>query len=68
VKILIQIEIFECILDKSGGVMGQVQKTLLESGEGGRHIRCPKLESPVYETGYSSFDWTEKYGGTLEKA
>jgi hypothetical protein len=46
-KILIQIEIFDRISDMSGGITRQVWKTLLESGEGARHIWCQKPDSPV---------------------
>jgi hypothetical protein len=46
-KILIQIEIFDRIPDKFGGITGRVRKTLLESGEEAGHIRCPKPDSPV---------------------
>jgi hypothetical protein len=58
-KILIQIEIFAKRPDMSKWITRQVQKTLLESDEEAGHIRCPKLDSPVYKTGYSDFDRTE---------
>jgi hypothetical protein len=45
----------------------QVQKSLLESSEGAKHIRCPKPDSLVCKTGYSSFDRTENYGRTKGK-
>jgi hypothetical protein len=63
-KILIQIEIFAERSDISGQITGQVQKSLLESSEKVGHIRCPKLDSPIYKTGYSSFDRIENYGRT----
>jgi hypothetical protein len=45
----------------------QVRKSLLESSEGARHIRCRKPDSSVCKTGYSGFDRTENYGRTKEK-
>jgi hypothetical protein len=43
----------------SGRITGQIWKSLLESGEGAGYIRCPKLNIPVCNTGYSSFDRAE---------
>jgi hypothetical protein len=63
-KILIQIEIFAERPDMSGHITEQVQKSLLESGEETGHIRYPKLDCPIYKTGYFGFDRTENYGRT----
>jgi hypothetical protein len=46
-KILIQNEIFDEMLDMFEKITGQVRKSLLESGEEAGHIRCPKPDSPV---------------------
>jgi hypothetical protein len=49
-KILIQIEIFAERPDMSGHITGQARKSLLESGEEARHIRCLKPNNLVYKT------------------
>jgi hypothetical protein len=64
-KILIQNGIFAERLDMSGRVTRQIRKSILEFDEKGGHIRCPKLDSLVYKTGYSGFDWTNDCEGTL---
>jgi hypothetical protein len=56
---LIQIGIFAGRTDMSGRIIGQLRKTLLESGEEARHVQCPKPDSPVWKTGYSGFDRTD---------
>jgi hypothetical protein len=58
-KILIQNEFFDERPDMSGQITGQVQKSLLESGEEAEHIRTPKPDSPVCKTRYSGFDRME---------
>jgi hypothetical protein len=58
-KVLIQFEIFAERPDMSGYITRQVQKNLLESGVEAGHIWLPKPDSPVCETGYSSFDRNE---------
>jgi hypothetical protein len=42
-----------------GQITGQVWKSLLESGDEVRHIRCPKPDNLVSKTGYPGFDMTE---------
>jgi hypothetical protein len=58
-KILIQNEIFAERPDMSGKITEYVWKTLLESVEKAGHIRCPKPDTSVYQTGYSGFGWTD---------
>jgi hypothetical protein len=48
-KILIKLRIFAERLDMSGQITGQVQKSLLESGEEARHM-CSKLDSLICKT------------------
>jgi hypothetical protein len=45
----------------SGKITGQVWKSLLKYGEETGHIRCTKLDSPVWKTGDSGFNRIENY-------
>jgi hypothetical protein len=58
-RIFEKTEDFDTRPKKSARINGKVRKTLLESGGEVGHIRCPKPDSPVYKTGYSSFDRTK---------
>jgi hypothetical protein len=46
----VKTENFDRRPNKSGRITEQGRKILLESGEEAEHIRCPKLNSPVYKT------------------
>jgi hypothetical protein len=48
----------------SGKGVGYVRPEPLESGLAVGYVWCPKLDSPIYKTGYSGFDRTENYGRT----